>query len=533
MVKFKFPKNFWIGVTFLIPLALAIINPLIIKLPEIYQHLFLTLTAIFGVHLLDRIFFIGDTEKALKNLVSNVQKDIGDQTGSLLSMSKSLEVMDHCGIAQLYQSRVDAAMDISSDIIDPSNTKIRIMGISLNDFVQGMDVTLVGAWKTIQQFVLGERQINDPSKGLDIRCLIIDPFCFGAVLRSESESEASSAIAKRLEQDVNAAARDLQKLSKAANYTHTKVKFECKMYRLPPILFLSWTDSGCYVQQYHFWSSRDNRTPIPVLKYRSLPTTSITYPYHKEMEHHFEWIWQNASVSLDEYIVGNSIGIDKGMQECGAINIFTNKDKGFDRIAYLLKKADQNVSIQGISLNSFFKVGQLRELLSGILADDKVNLEVLLLDPDSHQAKLRSYRERLFEAPDQSYDDYILNDHFKSDLYHDTNRTMDYIKQMLSDLRRKKGAAWIPKIRVRKYDSAPACFILRVDGHILVEQYHYGKISTEMRSILGKDMPLVEYLDLTDQQSSLYTSDPFRQPFGLLVDHFRYAFGEAREVVVV
>jgi len=174
----------------------------------------------------------------------------------------------------------------------------------------------------------------------------------------------------------------------------------------------------------------------------------------------------------------------------------------------------------------------LREVLSGILEDGKVDVEVLLLDALSSQAKLRSYRERLFESPNQSYEDYLVTgEHEKSELYHDTNRTAENIRHMVADIRRKKGDSWTPRLTVKRYDSAPACFVLRIDDRILVEQYHYGKVAADTRAILGKDMPLVEY---GPSPSSLYAdeSDPLRRPFGLLEDHFKYALARAQSMDV-
>jgi hypothetical protein len=195
---------------------------------------------------------------------------------------------------------------------------------------------------------------------------------------------------------VQAAARDFQALAQAAMPDQTGMTFECRLYRLPPILFLCWVDSVCYVQQYHFWSARDNRTPMPVLKFRKLSESATTYPYHKEMEHHFDWIWENASIPVTDYLEAAVVGTDRGTHQCGAVNVYTDPNKASDRIAYLLKRARTKVSIQGISLNSFFKPGALREAISSVLENGIMELQVFLLNPDSDQAKYRSYRERLF-----------------------------------------------------------------------------------------------------------------------------------------
>lgn len=523
-------KVHWFSVTlFFIPLFIYFFGNLYFYLPEILQHIMLTLSAVMGIHLLDRLYLVNDTEKTLNDLVSHIRNDINDQTQSLIHTSKSLESMDQSGIARIYPSRSEAAVDIKTDIISQENSKIRLMGVSLNDFVQGMDNNLLEAWNILQDYVKGKKSLKDRKDGLDIRFMIIDPNCFGAVLRSEAESEKASALSQRLKKDVDAAAKDLFALEQAVNSKETGVKFECKLYRLPPIMFLSWTDFVCYVQQYHFWSKRDNKTPTPVLKFRNLPaSSSTTYPYHSEMEHHFDWIWENAAISVNEYLNGADVGPVRGNNMCGARNIYIDPNVGANRIIYLLGKAEKKVSIQGISLNSFFKQGRLREAISSVLENNKVEIEVLLLDPNSKQAEYRSYREHLIIAPGLSFDNYLKSgEHERSDLYHDTRRTIENIKHMVDDISRRNGKNWQPKLTVKLYKSSPACFILIIDDNVLVEQYHYGKIAKHTRAILGKDMPLIEYYRMPHK---LYKkqSDPLRRPFDLLVNHYDFVLSQSQ-----
>jgi hypothetical protein len=528
----RFKRHWLSAVLFLIPLTLYITGSTILRFPGLFSHIMLTVTAVMGIHVLDRLFLVVDTQKALDRLVHGIREDISEQTHSLIRTSTSLEAMDRCGIVRTYASRVDAAKDIRNDLANPANSKVRLIGVSLNDFVQGMDLTLMEAWTTVQNFVRGKKRIDDQIRRLDVRVLIIDPRCFGAKLRSEAESESSSALSLRLETDVDAAAKALQRLMAEARPSETGVSFECRLYRLPPILFLCWTDVGCYVQPYHFWSSRDNRTPTPVLKFRKLSRSVATYPYHEEMEHHFDWIWENAAIPVADYLDGAVVGTDQGINQCGAANIYTDSHKASRRIVHLLKRACKKVSIQGISLNSFFKPGELREAVSSVLEEERAEVEVLLLDPESEQAKYRSYRERLFVSGDENYDTYLSRgQHERSELYYDTNRTIRNIQEMVEDIRRRKGRDWVPRLTVALYASAPACFILRVDDRVLVEQYHYGKIVRQTRAILGKDMPLFEYCETP---STLYReeSDPLRRPFGLLVDHFQYAMAQARRLEV-
>ena len=515
---------------FLVPFCLYLYGLAAPHVPEFAQHILLTLTAVMGIHVLDRLFLIKDSEGAFQKLIEGVRLDIAQQTSSLLHTSKSLEAMERCGIVHIYPTRRDAAQDIGKDLGNASNTQIKIIGISLNDFVQGIDPVLADVWRTIQAYVRGQKRVQNDK--LDIKILIIDPTCFGAKLRSESECQAQSALAERLGTDVHAAAKELLDLQEEATRrgTSTGVSFECKLYRLPPMLFLSWVDSACYVQQYHFWSARDNRTPVPVFRFRRLVESHDVYPYHSEMEHHFKWIWENASVPVRDYLALAVVGTDEGLNQCGAINIFTNPKMASSRIAGLLADARDKVSIQGVSLHSFFTPGKLFEAFCNLLERGQAEVEILLLDPESSQAKYRSYRERLFVSGEQTYQEYVaLGRHESSDLYRDTYRTMENIKNAVDDIVRRNGRGWKPKIKVRLYSTSPAAFILRIDGRVFVEQYHYGKITREARAILGKDMPLFEY---GQAPSSLYAreSNDLRMPFGLLVNHLEYALDQGNDV---
>jgi hypothetical protein len=526
----RFKRHWLSAILFLIPLFMYLIGALVLHLPELYQHVMLTLTAVMGIHVLDRLFLIRDTEEALNGLVQDIRSDISTQTKSLTRGSTSLQAMDRSGIMQIYASRRESALDIKNDIIDSSNSKLRFIGISLNDFVQGMDPNLQEAWRTVQKFVRGERSIDNIERGLDIRALIIDPRCFGAKLRSKAESESAAALIERLDSDVHAAAKDLHKLSTEARPEKTGVRFECRLYTLPPIMFLCSADSVGYVQQYHFWSSRDNDTPTPVLKFRRLSGSASKYPYLAEMEHHFNWIWEHASVPVFDYLFGAVVGSDQGIKQCACESVFTDPIKARDRIVHLLKSANERVSIQGISLHSFFEHGPLCEALTILVENKKADLEVLLLDPKSDQAQYRSFKESLLSFKDQKFETFLHEgEHEKSLLYTHTERTIQSIRCMVNDIRKSKGSNWVPRLKLALYDSAPSCFVLRIDNRVFVEQYHYGKIQKEKRGILGKEMPLMEFCQTP---SKLYEkeSDPFRRPFALLVDHLKYVLSLSRIV---
>lgn len=522
-------KRHWISASFFICVFGGyLIGAIYLHISEIVQHILLTLTAVLGIHMLDRLFLYKDAQETLNKLVDNVKKDISRQTESMLDMSKSLDSMEKCGIVKVYTSRIDAAEDIKKDLINEQNKEIRLAGISLNDFTQTIDPDLKEAWNTIKQYVRGEKALSTGESELSIRILIIDPHCFGATLRASSEAEYSTAEALRLEKDVMMAAEDFRELELQQDSAKTGVTIEFRMYRTPPVLFLCWMDSVSYSHQYHFWSSRDNKTPIPTFKYRRLNASSTTYPYHDELKHHFDWIWRNASISVSDFINNHEVGVDDGVYKNGVTNIYTNPMEARDRIAHLLDSAESTVVIQGVSLKSYFEPGTLRESLSKLLYEGKVEIRILLLDPESEQAKYRSYRESLFEQPEQNYEDYIsLGEHEKSDLYHDTNQTIKRIGVMVSDIRRhRKEEDWAPNLTVAFYDTAPSCFVLKIDDRLFSEQYHYGKVARKTKAILGKDMPLFEY---SNEPSRLYekTSNPLRMPFALLDDHLDFVIKQA------
>jgi hypothetical protein len=61
------------------------------------------------------------------------------------------------------------------------------------------------------------------------------------------------------------------------------------------------------------------------------------------------------------------------------------------------------------------------------------------------------------------------------------------------------------KLIVKKYYSAPEAFIFMNENRMLIEQYHYGKLKEQdTMTVLGGDVPLIEHLDNTENDYSLY-----------------------------
>ena len=245
----------------------------------------------------------------------------------------------------------------------------------------------------------------------------------------------------------------------------------------------------------------------------------------KGIRHHFDTIWNYGSIDGCEWLDGHYVGSDKGTHTTGMINFFTDPDQVQKRMLSVLENAKEKISIQGITLHSFFKAGDLfNELLTVLKNKPDVRVRVLLLDPTCRQAVQRSYREFALAKengdPGRSYEDYSehMNLHRDMELYRESLASIDRIKSTV-----KPGM----NFEAHLYDSAPACFVLIVDGHIFVEQYGFGKkVSDEERkdgivATLGGDMPLVEYCS---KASPMYECDDTPSPYEVLEDHFEFVF---------
>src|SRR5438445_152290 len=142
------------AILFVVALAAYLTSRFIPKIPEPLPEFFLALTAAMAVHLLDRLWLFRDTVESLDQLRRQIVGNVASETGILIHQLdehtkhalkeilasiqksiKSLEAMSRSGILRVYANREEASEDISQDITYQGNQKIRLIGISLNDFV--------------------------------------------------------------------------------------------------------------------------------------------------------------------------------------------------------------------------------------------------------------------------------------------------------------------------------------------------------------------------------------------------------------
>jgi hypothetical protein len=464
-------------------------------------------------------------EKDVTHDLRDIRARIGEQTDALVQGSSSLDALRRTGVGQVWQSRGDALEAMKQDLEAHDLRSIRVIGISLNDFLRvDQHQNLHSVWKLISNYLRGDRK---PESTLDVRVLVIDPNSYGALLRSFGEVRQDDDLAGRLDEDVTATARRLAGLkaevaAQAAENPEVAVTFDFRLYRAAPTVFMVWTDKAAYMQPYYFWSKRQFEQSMPVMRFETAFGLEA-------MKSHFDLLWQFASVDGESWLKAHEIGLDRGSYESGMINLFTDPQKGYGRLCWLIEHAKERVYISGISLKSFFASGLLFAAVQRAIADPRIDVRILLLDPDGVQAKYRSFREHQFAdhcgRQYYRYEDYTREPecHRQSTLAQDTRASIRHMQAI-----QQRGSA--NRFELKLYDTSPSCFLMIADDHALVEQYHYGKYiptgSPEPLGtppILGKDMAVVEFAR-TREDDLLIDLARARSSFDLVLDHFTFVF---------
>ena len=448
-------------------------------------------------------------EKALRQHHGVVTKGIRDVSSS----STSLTALSDAKISRVYSRRGEAAEDIHAALEADGVDSIQIIGISLNDFLRDEDRRFHDIWKMLADFIRGRRR-GIGSKPLRIHLLLIDPDCRGAYHRAQSEERDEEP--SRLRTDLLASMNKLHRIDVEGR----DVAFEARIYRLAPIIFLVRTNFVSFVQHYYFRPSHDPDINIPVFKYRTADVPSARC-VHSELGDHFSYIWKNASISIREYLEESARGVDTGLREAGIRNVyFLDGEPRHNRIRYLIENTRTTLWIKGVSLKSFFELeSDLYQAVQKVCGGPEADVKILLLDPKSKQAFMRSFREYLLIHPNATHEEFTEAIRQQQPLYKDTNSTIDNIKhdltRLLSEEQRKR-------VSVAQYECAPEAFILITDTVAVVEQYHYGKVKEQGGGrILGGEVPLVEYEKTTD---GLYE---------VFKDSFKYAYDNWSEPIPI
>jgi len=463
------------------------------------------------------------------------------------------------GVAAIYANRHDAADPVKTTISSTNTKQIYLMGVSLNNFEHALG-EFHESWEKIRKLV--ESATND-SPPLKINILLAHPYSVASVLRSKSEDLDVPVNDRRLTNEVRHTAGRLKIMQEyLKNKEITSVTLEARLYTTAPIMFMLWTENVSFLQQYYFWDAHQAAT-MPILRFDADTELNSRY-IHDQLKHHFESIWNHASVPLSDYLAGHKHGVDTALYQAGAVNVYTSNAEARERIIYLMRNAKRRVWLQGITLYSYFGKSEeltqtLIDLVEGQVEDeyselkvdssdspnppessverpDPLDIRVLLIDPDSLQAQYRAYREYLISQervgkPPKSFNEYIQEGlHRKSRLWREAYNAsieIDELKQSTEN----------PNFKYRIFDSAPYGFLLIVDDTALIEQYHYGSKPLTRgknrfrQTILGKDMPKIEYgSDIPDIFLPDGVSGKGAAALNkVLADHFQFAWDMARE----
>jgi len=441
-------------------------------------------------------------QSELRKWLMDLTKEVNQQTATITKSAASLVALQDAGISKIYENRHAAAVDIRNRIEEEEET-IKIIGISLNDYVRDEQSDLNRAWEAIQKHL----QSDDLKfKKLKVQLLLIDPDCRGAIQRAGAEGQKQT-FSSRLRSDLEVSLNSFWKFVCRTNCSG----FELRVYNTAPMLHLVWTPSVSFVEQYYFRPRHGGSINIPVLQCHSVTGQPETPCLHEELKFHFDWIWENASVSLSDWITQFKRSGDRAMNTVGIERIIYDSTIRRQRIKSLIgNQKNKTLWIKGITLHAFFEYGDLFDALCEACERD-TDIRVLLIDPACEQATVRSFREFLIHNPESPRADFDKSSQERQPLFRDTNESIETIQDLLH------GKGDQASLKAKLFHSGPEAFMLLTDEAVLVEQYHFGKLDVG-KGILGGEIPLIEYQQMDTP------SDPLNYPYGLFKNHFEFVW---------
>jgi hypothetical protein len=429
------------------------------------------------------------------------------------------EALSRAGVVDVFASLQDAAAEMSAALGEPHLTEIRLLGLDLSDWFnsRGSASHADSPGRRLERLLLSEEPDAIQQGSLNVRVLLLDPDCAAARLLTYGAGEHDSdERLERLRSDIHVTAERLSWLSRKIADQRNGNSLQVRFYRTTPGSFTFITNGSSFVRTYY--AGLVSSSPAPVWCYDGQSAE------HKAECQHFDVIWDTSSVSCEESLHQSFIGVDRGISESGIVNIYTDLGGAQERIKWLISNARRRVWIQGVSLSHHLS-SPLEEAVLRLPRVSSVDTRLLILDPDSDQAYLKSYRDYLLDedwsARGIEYDKYLLDKslHEQSAIY----AQLQYSTRRLMGMSAKASPG---HFELRHYGCAPTSYVLIADDHALVEQFHYGKPVTASDSMqahlqLAREMPLVEY---ESPASVLFGSKSGLDPFAVLENHFSHVF---------
>jgi hypothetical protein len=455
-----------------------------------------------------------DEIRGLQANVTAVQQDL--RSHAARTDQPSIRALENAEITRVYENREEAASDIRRLLLDPSSTSIDILGISLNDFVRRGGSFYQG-WSAIERAIKERRPPIGRTQPLSIRMLVLDPYSADARLFSCGFSMLETRErADRLKDYILYTAKGigrLKELLEEDESNDSKITIELRFYRVPPQFSICSSNKVSFAQPYYL-SRNQVQYILPI--WRGDSTTKL----HHALKEHFEALWNLASISATEVSSQHSLGVDRGLHEGGIVNIYSDPTTAQARMLWLLRNAKYRVWVSGISLAPMFGP-RLYEQMESLVGRGTVDVRLLILDPESEQAYLKTYREHLAGLGNSSFGSHVpWAEYRRGNRIHTSTRVYQEIQQAIGEARR---LMQLPDsvLNARLHSSAPVAYILIVDDCALVEQYHYGKVRpTHAPLQLTEETPLIEYR----APNSFLFPTPSRNSVKILEDHFQFVF---------
>ncbi len=268
----------------------------------------------------------------------------------------------------------------------------------------------------------------------------------------------------------------------------------------------------------------DREKAIPMVKYAESDHPAL----FRDLNEHFDKVWQHDSITFDEYKKGREIGVYQALTGTNVQNIYMPRhdNKDFDpikRMKFLIKNTKEILWVKGVSL--YHTLGERGLIHATFLGKYKEigNIRMLVLDPCCAQAQMRAFREHLIRYPEseQGYEGFRDKEGWtEGPLFTDTNASIKNGGELSRALNEERGAPANEPFSVRTFTSAPDAFIMITDDSVLFEPLHYGSkrpiYNTPKGPILSGDMPMIEFSK--GDGSGVY--DMLKESFQFVFDHF-------------
>jgi hypothetical protein len=435
--------------------------------------------------------------------------------------TRTSDALGSMGVVDILKSTDDVMAKIATVLTDPAVTDVQLLGLSLSTWFGGRRHSHGPDWpgRRLERLLLGEEPDPARHEGIRVRVLLVDPACLSLRLLTHGATGESGEELGRLRNEIHEIADHLSRLSREVARRRNGNSLHVRFYRAVPPFFLFTTREGVFTRSYYHGLAADPRAVASAAVWH-FSAESAAY---EATCRHFDAIWDTDSVPCEEFLTHKAIGTDQGIGESGIVNIYTDRESAQERIKWLISHAKKRVWIQGVSLSHHLGP-PLEEVMLGLLQTKSIDTRVLILDRDSDQAVRKSYRDYLLDQDGGVVIDYET---YVTDKYlHATSQFYGNLRHSAQRFETMSVKASTGNFQVRQYACAPTSYILIVDDHALMEQFHYGKPIDAGGSIkaqlqLAREMPLIEY---GRPGSDLFAPKPWLDPLAVIEDHFSQVF---------